>query len=111
MINFHSPISDTTPGQYGEFVPPGFQKALSATVCSIPWIQSLICLNIAFAMFGYNPDQMDITRIKVYLSQIPTSTSKWTYAQISTGDFRKRNYYDTAKNMKAYGTPMPPSYN
>jgi len=97
----------------GEFFEnEGIVKLLTSTVCNSP-IKSL-CSNIIFLLCGYDIEQLNSTRLPVYLAHTPAGTSVQTLTHFSqlveSGKFAKYDYGSTT-NKKLYGgETKPPVY-
>jgi len=74
-----------------------------------------VCSNVVFLIGGPNTDQLNKTRIPIYLSHIPAGTSTrniihWAQMRMS----KKMQMYDfgsAKENIARYGQPDPPLYN
>jgi lysosomal acid lipase/cholesteryl ester hydrolase len=86
-------------------------KFLGDTLCEVA--PRLACENFLFVATGYDPYQMNATRLPVYIAHTPAGTSVQNlvhYAQvINTGRFQKYSY-GLLGNLANYGTIIPPEY-
>ncbi|GAB6021355.1 hypothetical protein CHUAL_003963 [Chamberlinius hualienensis] len=95
----------------GEFLPSSEVTAWLAQECvaDIP----LLCQNIVFIIGGYDLEELNTTRLDVYVAHTPAGTSTWTvvhYAQeINMGRFRHCDW-GISENYKRYGQSYPPDY-
>ncbi|XP_027294811.1 tear acid lipase-like protein [Cricetulus griseus] len=74
-----------------------------------------VCNNLLTLLFGYNPQNLNESRIDVYAGQIPAGTSVRSilhFAQgIRTGLVQAYNWGSEALNMQHYNQSTPPIYN
>ncbi|XP_070802280.1 lipase member K-like [Pituophis catenifer annectens] len=97
-----------------EFFPKTYFNTLVATtVCSQETLVS-ICSNLLFVLHGFNEKNLNMSRVDVYTSYVPASTSvqnmiHWKQA-INSG---KLQAYDHGRlgNKFHYGQDSPPEYN
>ncbi|XP_037659823.1 gastric triacylglycerol lipase-like [Choloepus didactylus] len=78
-------------------------------------IIDVICGKINFAVFGFDPQSINMSRIDVYLSQNPAGTSLQNILHVLqayhyTNILRAYDYGSLAQNMKHYNQPIPPQY-
>lgn len=75
---------------------------------------SFICSNIVFLVCGFNPSELNTSRMDVYTHHTPAGQSAWTlthYAQIiKNGKFQPCNY-GRSTNIDRYGQDTPREYN
>ncbi|CAI8032080.1 Gastric triacylglycerol lipase [Geodia barretti] len=99
----------------GEFLPnEEFVDILVDFYCSWDEKDADNCRDVLFLLCGFDPANINTTRIPVYLSHNPAGTSVKNVVHYNqeylSGKFRKYDY-GTAGNMEEYGTPSPPPYN
>jgi len=100
---------------FAEFLPhTDIETWLGHLVCSDdhPLLQT-VCMNIGFAILGFNPGQLNGTMIPTYLDHIPEGTSTRPfvhYAQLyMSGKFESYDYGELG-NWEHYGQPTPKNY-
>ncbi|XP_027627315.1 lipase member J-like [Tupaia chinensis] len=98
-----------------EIFPKNILNQIAAAVCNHDPID-VICGKINFALFGFDPESLNMSRIDVYLSQNPGGTSlqnllhyKQAYLEIKEV-LRAYDFGSPAQNMKHYNQPIPPQY-
>ncbi|XP_022256648.1 gastric triacylglycerol lipase-like [Limulus polyphemus] len=95
-----------------EFLPNSWLiKLLSDLVCTTEI--KVFCEEIIFLIVGVDPDQMNSTRLPVYLSHTPAGTSSQNlvhFAQLVNSKKLLKYDYGKHKNMKKYNQPTPPEY-
>jgi len=95
----------------GEFLPTDGITQFFAQDCD-DTLESL-CEDIIYLFCGYDPLELNGTRMDVYMSHTPAGTSTWTivhYAQeIDAGRFRHCNW-GAAENIIRYGHETPTDY-
>ncbi|XP_036034753.1 tear acid lipase-like protein [Onychomys torridus] len=73
-----------------------------------------VCNNLLTLLFGYNPQNLNESRIDVYVGHAPVGTSVQTllhYSQgMRTGIFQAYDWGSLFLNMLHYGQPTPPQY-
>ncbi|XP_067129270.1 uncharacterized protein [Centruroides vittatus] len=111
-----APILDPLFRLFGfyEFLPNDLiMKLLARFVCGNRELQFL-CENVAFLISGFDPSELNKTRLEVYTAHFPAGTSTQNvihYAQmVNSRNFQKYDYGKT-KNMKKYNRTTPPEYN
>jgi lysosomal acid lipase/cholesteryl ester hydrolase len=86
-------------------------EILGDTLCRVA--PKLACENIIFLIAGYDADQMNATRLPVYVAHTPAGTSVQNlvhFAQIiNSGNFQKFDY-GAEGNVEKYGKLTPPIY-
>jgi len=86
-------------------------KTLSKTLCTSPY--KSVCSNIIFLFCGFDPEQLNVTRLPIYLHHTPAATSTQNinhFLQIlSSGNFQRPDRGPT-ENKKRYGQMIPPMY-
>ncbi|XP_066475072.1 lipase member M-like [Tiliqua scincoides] len=86
-------------------------KALNANICSYPVIDK-ICLQLIFLSVGRNNNNLNVSRVDVYLGIFPDFTSTKTmihWGQIARS--KEFKYFDYgSKNKAVYNTTTPPFY-
>lgn len=100
---------------YYEILPHSdFFMFLASSICSAP--DPVTCENVLYSIGGLvpNPDQLNSTRIPVYVSQDPAGQSTrdfFHYAQLIKNPPVFRAYdFGTIKNNQIYGEDPPPAY-
>jgi lysosomal acid lipase/cholesteryl ester hydrolase len=96
----------------GEFLPSdALMEFLGDTLCEAAPV--VACENILFVICGYDVDQMNATRLPVYMAHTPAGTSVNTivkYGQlIESGNFAKFDY-GLVENLVKYGSISPPEW-
>ncbi|XP_067128716.1 gastric triacylglycerol lipase-like [Centruroides vittatus] len=111
-----APILDSLFRLFGfyEFLPNDLIiKLLAHIICGNQELQFL-CENVAFLISGFNPSQLNKTRLEVYATHTPAGTSTQNilhFAQmVNSGNFQKYDHGQT-ENMKKYKRTIPPEYN
>jgi len=81
--------------------------------CGNP-VSNLLCKNILFLIGGPESNQLNATRIPVYLSHSPGGTSSRTIIHmgqmVRSGKFQAYDYGSKAENKKHYGQDKPLEY-
>jgi len=98
---------------HGQFLPNNeIFRFLASTLCSEIGIPKL-CSDIIFLIIGNDFNNLNQSRLPVYISHTPAGTSVMNvvhYAQeVSSGNFEMYDF-GTMGNIKHYGTPTPPQY-
>ncbi|XP_077291621.1 lipase 3-like isoform X2 [Arctopsyche grandis] len=74
-----------------------------------------LCTNFIFFMCGFSPNQLNLTMLPVYISQISAGCASRQlahYAQLyNSGKFRNYDYGSIILNLYMYGSSIPPDYN
>ncbi|TKR87459.1 hypothetical protein L596_011854 [Steinernema carpocapsae] len=96
-----------------EFLPSGPLMRVAGALCSLPLGDS-ICSGVFFSMSGPDTNQLNKTRTPVYISHTPADTSTqnmihW-FQMKNSGKTQKLDYASREKNLKHYGTEIPPLY-
>ncbi|XP_067121596.1 gastric triacylglycerol lipase-like isoform X1 [Centruroides vittatus] len=98
---------------YREFLPNSFVMKLFAQVgCGFENF-NLLCSNVYFLMNGYNPSQLNRSRIDVYMSHYPAGSSTKNivhFGQMMNSKKLQKFDYGPEKNIIAYNQPTPPEY-
>jgi pimeloyl-ACP methyl ester carboxylesterase len=97
----------------GEFLPSNeFMQWLATSMCDGGLTQTL-CTSIMFMLCGYDANNMNETRLPIYLSYAPAGTSSRNavhYAQ----SYQHKNFakfdYGYFENKRIYGQSSPPEY-
>lgn len=93
--------------------PHGILKLLGETICADPETVSA-CVNIFFVIGGFDAQNLNATRIPVYVAHTPSGTSVKNvlhFAQLVTSQqFAKYDYGSPEANLAHYGQPTPPVY-
>jgi hypothetical protein len=96
----------------GPFLPSSrLIKYINGKFCfsSLKWV----CEEMLFSLFGYDENQMNRSRVNVYMSHSPAGTSMYTilhYLQLVKNPGLLHYDYGSNGNMARYGQPMPPNY-
>uniref|UniRef100_A0A0N5ALW2 Abhydro_lipase domain-containing protein n=1 Tax=Syphacia muris TaxID=451379 RepID=A0A0N5ALW2_9BILA len=98
-----------------EFLPNSIvSRVMTQIICGFPSRDSF-CENFMFLLSGPDSNQMNKTRIGVYLAHNPAGTSTRNmmhFAQmVHSGRLAPYDYYIPLINKKHYGKPIPPLYN
>lgn len=95
----------------GEFLPSDGVISWFAQDCDASL--EILCENILFVLCGYDLEELNTTRMDVYVAHTPAGTSTWAmihYAQeIDVGRFRHCDWGAT-ENYERYGQDTPPDY-
>ncbi|XP_008631520.1 PREDICTED: lipase member M [Corvus brachyrhynchos] len=87
------------------------EKILLAEKCSRP-LAVEVCANEIFLVGGYNWNNLNLSRLDVYISHFPDYTSVKTLLHwgqtAKTGEFKQFDY--GLRNMEKYNQPIPPFY-
>ncbi|XP_027627316.1 lipase member J-like [Tupaia chinensis] len=100
-----------------EVLPHTILSNIVAAIICKHHILDVICGKMNFALFGFNPKNVNMSRIDVYLSYNPAGSSLQNvlhYKQAATETKEILRAYDfgsSAQNMKHYNQPTPPKYN
>lgn len=90
-----------------------FSIIITAVLCSQNKLTLLMCITFLFIIFGFNYAGIHFEALPEQLSHIPSGSSLRQlthYAQqIETKRFEQYDH-GTQKNLKLYGTKLPPSY-
>ncbi|XP_006880382.1 PREDICTED: gastric triacylglycerol lipase isoform X2 [Elephantulus edwardii] len=91
-----------------------FNDFLATEVCNRETVNSL-CSNALFIICGFDHQNLNMSRLDVYLSHNPAGTSvqnmlHWTQA-VESGEFQSFNWGSPAQNILHYNQPTPPLYN
>ncbi|XP_077292155.1 lipase 3-like [Arctopsyche grandis] len=74
-----------------------------------------LCTNLIFLLCGFNPGQLNVTMLPVYISHIPAGCASRQlahYAQLyNSGKFRNYDYGSILLNLYMYGSSSPTDYN
>lgn len=98
-------------GEYEILANSLLNRFLASAACVAPLNE--MCSSIIFIIGGYDSAQLNLTRLPVYLSQMPAGASVQTlmhYLQLMDPGFRRFDFGESM-NMKKYGQPTPPLYN
>ncbi|XP_023224008.1 uncharacterized protein LOC111625178 [Centruroides sculpturatus] len=111
-----APILDPLFRLFGfyEFLPNDLiMKLLARFICGNRELQFL-CENVAFLISGFDPSELNKTRLEVYATNFPAGTSTQNvvhFAQmVNSKNFQMYDYGKT-ENMKKYNKTTPPEYN
>lgn len=89
-------------------------KFLSDTLCK-ERVTRAVCTNIVFLFAGYDLNNLNVTRMPVYLSHTPAGTSVQDivhFAQlVKYKKFQKYDYGSVSENKYHYGQATPPVHN
>ena len=98
---------------------PAFTRQLPLTktrvglACELP-VSRTICILLYSSFLGPNIKQLDVSRLGVYTSQVPTTTSNRNvmhfHQLFNSNRFQKYDHGDGV-NLALYGTTYPPEYN
>lgn len=97
----------------GEFFPNDeLLVEVSKYFCDTPLKE--ICGNVLFLICGFDRNNLNESRIPVYLTHTPAGTSlqnvvHWSQ-MVKSGDFQMYNYGSDSKNHDHYGQNTPPFY-
>ncbi|XP_023224001.1 lysosomal acid lipase/cholesteryl ester hydrolase-like [Centruroides sculpturatus] len=98
---------------YREFLSNSFVMKLFAQVgCGFEKF-NILCSNVYFLMNGYNPSQLNRSRIDVYMSHYPAGSSTKNivhFGQMMNSKKLQKFDYGPEKNVIAYNQPTPPEY-
>jgi lysosomal acid lipase/cholesteryl ester hydrolase len=99
----------------GEFLPNDKMVDIFADIfCSWDKDDADACRDVLFLFCGFDPANINTTRLPVYLSHNPAGTSVKNVVHYNqeyvSGKFRKFDYGRDG-NMAQYGVPSPPPYN
>lgn len=85
---------------------------LARGLCS--WDSRIFCSDFLFVISGYDPSQLNSTRLPVYISHTPAGTSVQNmihFAQmVKSNKFQMYDYGSPAENNRHYKQPTPPLY-
>ncbi|XP_074855629.1 lipase member M-like [Carettochelys insculpta] len=73
-----------------------------------------LCGNVFFILGGYNVNNMNMSRVNVYVARAPAGTSAqniihWSQI-VHSGEFQAYNWRSQTKNKAKYGQATPPLY-
>ncbi|KAM4851988.1 lipase member K [Thomomys bottae] len=91
-----------------------FDQFIATKVCNQKVFHP-VCSNFLFTMSGYDPENLNMSRLDVYLSQGPAGTSvqnmlHWAQA-VNSGQLQAFDWGNSAKNMMHFHQLTPPVYN
>ncbi|XP_030720859.2 lipase member K isoform X1 [Globicephala melas] len=91
-----------------------FDRFIATKVCNQK-IFHRICSNFLFTWSGFDPKNLNMSRLDVYLSQSPAGTSvqnmlHWAQA-INSGQFQAFDWGNPDQNMRHFHQRTPPLYN
>lgn len=97
-----------------EFLPDsGSMRIFKDIVCGSGMTAEIICNNFLFLFAGFDLAQINVTTLPVLLGHTPSGASAKQFVHygqnIIAKDFRKYNY-GTRRNLKHYGSTLPPKY-
>jgi len=97
-----------------EFLPQSWlTEDFAKYFCGDPLTDPL-CLDLLFLIAGPNTNQLNSTRIPVYIAHSPAGTSVQNIAHfgqmVNSGKFNKFDYGSADENTKYYGQRSPPDY-
>ena len=100
-------------GQY-EFLPSNaLIKLLGATLCKDAKTR-IFCSEVIFVICGFDPAQLNATRLPVYIGHSPAGTSvqniKHFIQMVKSGLPQMFNFGSEEENRKHYGQDVPPIY-
>lgn len=96
-----------------EFLPSdGLMAALNPVVCRDPTMAKMLCQNVFFMSFGFNPKEMNSTLIPLYVGHFPAgaSTNQIIHYGQEVVSKRFRQFDYNSGNMMRYGQLYPPDY-
>ncbi|CAM4594042.1 lipase member M-like [Lepidochelys kempii] len=73
-----------------------------------------LCGNVFFVLGGYNVNNINMSRVNVYVARAPAGTSvqniiHWSQI-LNSGEFQAYNWRSQTKNMAKFGQATPPLY-
>uniref|UniRef100_A0A673TXU6 Lipase n=1 Tax=Suricata suricatta TaxID=37032 RepID=A0A673TXU6_SURSU len=91
-----------------------FDQFLATEVCSRQTVD-LLCSNALFIICGFDTNNLNMSRLGVYLSHNPAGTSvqnvlHWSQA-VKSGKFQAFDWGSPVQNMIHFNQPTPPYYN
>ncbi|CAB0036366.1 unnamed protein product [Trichogramma brassicae] len=97
-----------------EFAPQGgVFDTIFNDLCNVTFLRDWACSGVISYVFGYNPPQLDYSRIPEYLGAFPMGTSInviWHWFQyIRVNEFRNFDH-GREKNLQLYHQEEPPKY-
>jgi lysosomal acid lipase/cholesteryl ester hydrolase len=98
-----------------EFFPPRWlMKQFGQYVCgSTKLVGDLLCANALFMIAGPSSNQLNATRLPIYLANTPAGTSRRTFVHfgqmVNSGKIAQYDF-GSYKNKERYGTANPPEY-
>ncbi|KAH3869735.1 gastric triacylglycerol lipase-like [Dreissena polymorpha] len=99
---------------HGELLPHSeVYDFLAKYVCNQAIIPELFCENLLFVISGFDVEQMNISRVPVYMGTHPAGTSIQNllhFAQMVENPNFQMYDYGPAENMKIYHQKTPPVY-
>ncbi|XP_060042423.1 lipase member K isoform X2 [Erinaceus europaeus] len=91
-----------------------FDQFIATKVCNRKLFRK-VCSNFIFSMCGFDPNNLNMSRLDVYLSQSPAGTSVQTmlhWAQaVNSGQFQAYDWGNPELNMEHFFQLTPPLYN
>merc|ERR1719193_80199 len=85
---------------------------LARGICS--WDTRIFCTDLLFVLSGYDPQQLNSTRLPVYFSHTPAGTSVQNMAHfaqmVRSNKFQMYDYGSRFANRKHYNQSSPPLY-
>ncbi|XP_058154821.1 lipase member K [Dasypus novemcinctus] len=93
---------------------PSFSTFFATKVCNKKLFHR-ICSNVLFAFTGFDPRNLNVSRLDIYLSQSTSGTSiqnmlHWAQA-VKSGQFQAFDWGSPEQNMKHFYQVIPPLYN
>nr|XP_003409296.2 lipase member K [Loxodonta africana] len=91
-----------------------FHQFIATKVCNQKLFRS-ICSNFLFTLSGFDPNNLNMSRLDVYLSHSPAGTSvqnmlHWAQA-VNSGQFQAFDWGNPKQNMMHFKQLTPPLYN
>jgi len=97
-----------------EFQPPQWFMDMASKYFCTNVVTQLLCKNVLFMIGGPDSDQLNSTRLPVYLAHSPSGTSTRTMVHIgqmiNSGKFQSYDYGDKKKNLEHYQQKTPPEF-
>ncbi|RWS18324.1 gastric triacylglycerol lipase-like protein, partial [Leptotrombidium deliense] len=97
----------------GEFFPSNcIINYIAKKFCEHKFVTG-ICSSVIFLFTGYDTQQMNKTRLPVYVAHTPSPTSVWNvihFGQLVVSNKFRKFDFGTRGNLKHYGTRYPPEY-
>uniref|UniRef100_A0AC35TK84 Lipase n=1 Tax=Rhabditophanes sp. KR3021 TaxID=114890 RepID=A0AC35TK84_9BILA len=97
-----------------EFLPSAWYIKLSSRIFCPSTFTNPLCTQILFLIGGPESNQMNFTRLPVYLSHSPAGTSTANIIHwgqmVASGKCQKYDYGSSEKNVLHYGQELPPEY-
>jgi len=101
-------------GGYGEFLPSNELMHLVAKYMCGSWITNPLCSDLIFLIFGTDSNQLNTTRVPVYVAHTPAGTSTQNvvhFGQVqNAGKFLMYDYGSPQQNFQHYKQDKPPVY-